>query len=257
MLETEPDVSQARRKIVSFIKEKVELSQTDGVVFELEGSINSAVTAYLSVEALGTRRVTGLLMPDLRVADERDIADAKAAGEELCLDVKQFDIAPIHRAFMKNLGENRSAEDNLRERIRMSLLYYHANTANRLVMGTVSRASLLLGNFTKYGDGGVDILPIADLREREVRKLGEVLGIRRRIIAKKEPRSIRGWTSIIEAGVDSDTADRIFGAAGFGDSGISGLVTRSGVSTTKVAVVVSRYEATSHKRRASEICSVR
>lgn len=258
MLETELDVSYARSTIVCFIKEKVESSQSDGVVFELEGDVNSAVTAYLSVEALGTRRVAGLLMPDLRIADEGDIADAKTIGEELCLDVKQFDIAPIHKAFMRNLEENKAAEENLRGRIRMSLLYYHANTMNRLVVGTCGRADLLLGNFTKYGDGGVDILPIADLQEKDIRKLGEVLGINRRVIAKKvRGRRTRGQTAIIEAGVNRDSVDRII-QLGIGRGlDAASLASQSGISRAKVEVILSRYEASSHKRQTPEICSLR
>ena len=65
MLATELDISSAKRKIISFIKQKVEESGTDGTVLGISGGIDSAVTAYLCVEALGSRRVTGLIMPIL------------------------------------------------------------------------------------------------------------------------------------------------------------------------------------------------
>ena len=65
MLEEELDLVEARRKIIDFIKKEVTRSRTDGVVLGLSGGIDSSVTAYLSVEALGARRVMGLIMPDL------------------------------------------------------------------------------------------------------------------------------------------------------------------------------------------------
>src|SRR5271167_329691 len=64
LLRADSDLSGVKSRITSFIREKVEQSQTDGVVFELNGDVNSSVIAYLCVEALGTRRVTGLMMPD-------------------------------------------------------------------------------------------------------------------------------------------------------------------------------------------------
>ena len=176
---TELDLSEVKSRAVHFIKRKVEESQMDGVLVALDGEIDSAVTAYLCVEGLGSRRVMGLIMPDLRSFANGDVRDSEAVANELCLETKLIDIAPIHKAFMKTLQSNKVAEENLGARIRMSLLYYHANLLNRLVAGTIDRSEILLGHFTKYGGGGVDILPIGDLYKTEVRKLGEVLGINR------------------------------------------------------------------------------
>jgi NAD+ synthase len=257
LLRTDSDLSQVKRKILSFIKGKVEQSHTDGVILELSGDVNSAVTAYLCVEALGTRRVTGLLMPDLRVSVDEDVVDAKKMASELCLDVREFDIAPVHKAFMKNLEENRLAEANLRARIRMSILYYHANVMNRLVVGAGDRSEFLLGYFTKYGNGGTDILPIADLYRSEVRKLGETLGINRRLVAKKSSRRPRAG-QVIEAAfdLDYDRTDEIFRLRLDDGLDVETVSSRTGIPRSKVETIILRYESSAHKRKTSEICSL-
>jgi NAD+ synthase len=250
----ELNLSEVKRKITSFIKKKVEESQTDGVLVALDGEINSAVTAYLCVEALGSRRVTGLMISDLRMATDEDVSDAKIVANELCLETRQFDIAPIQKSFVKALESNKTAEGNLGARIRMSLLYYHANLLNRLVVGTVDKSGFLLGHFTKYGDGGVDILPIGDLYNTEVRKLGEVLGINRRIVAKR--RSGKVWISHrrVDVGMDYDTADQILKLRFDGGLDAATISTIIKTSQAKVESVIARHDSSAHKRLTPEVC---
>ncbi len=258
MLASELDISSARRRVVSFIKKEVEDCQADGAVLGISGGIDSAVTAYLSVEALGNRRVLGLIMPDLRATPDEDVKDAKLVANELCIETKEIDVAPIHKAYLKFLEPNRLAEGNLRARIRMSLLYYHANLLNKMVVGTGDRSELLLGYFTKYGDGGVDILPIADLYKTEVRRLGEVLGINRRIVAKRSsPRLWPGHIAESEIGMSYDTIDRLFKLRFEGGLGAAAIATRMKLNRGKVEVILEKHRASQHKRRMPEICKLR
>jgi len=258
LLATELDLSSARRRIIAFIKRKVEESQADGAVLGISGGIDSAVAAYLCVEALGSRRVTGLIMPDLRATPGEDVEDAKLVASELCIETKEIDVAPIHKAYLKSLESNRLAEGNLRARIRMSLLYYHANLMNRLVIGTGDRSELLLGYFTKYGDGGVDVLPIADLYKTEVRRLGEALGINRHIVAKRSsPRLWPGHLAESEIGMSYEAIDRLFKLRFEEGLEVPAIATKMKLNRAKVELILAKYQASEHKRQMPEICKLR
>ncbi|MDG7009127.1 MAG: NAD+ synthase [Nitrososphaerota archaeon] len=257
MARAELDLAAAKKKVVSFIRSRTERAGADGAVLGLSGGIDSAVTAYLTVEALGSGRVTALIMPDFRVTPETDVSDAGEVAEELCVETRVIDIAPIHRAFTKGLARDRLAEGNLRARIRMALLYYYANSSNRIVIGTGDRSEALLGYFTKYGDGGVDILPIGDLYKTEVKKMGEILGISRRIISKRSsPRLWPGQTAEGELGMGYDAIDDVLRLHVNRKMSVRETAAMVGINTEEVRTIASRVERTAHKRATPEICKV-
>src|SRR5206468_6303170 len=71
---------------------------------------------------------------------------------------------------------------NIKPRLRMTTLYFLANSLNYLVAGTGNRSELAIGYFTKYGDGGVDLLPIANLVKSQVKALARDLDVPQAII---------------------------------------------------------------------------
>jgi NAD+ synthase len=253
----ELNLSAARQKITEFIKQKVEDAKADGVAVGVSGGIDSAVVAYLSVEAVGNRRVLGLIMPDGRVTPHQDIEDATEITDGLGIQTKFVDIASIHESFMRSLEPNRLAEGNLRARIRMSVLYYYANLSNRVVVGTGDRSEASVGYFTKWGDGGVDILPIGDLYKTEVRKLGEILGISRRIISKRSsPRLWPGQTAEGELGMTYEVIDSILKLYLDQKLRPKTIASRLRQKPEVVEKLVAKYDESAHKRKLPEICKL-
>lgn len=201
-------------KIVSFISSTVSGSGAKGAVIGMSGGIDSALTAYLTVEALGKENVLGLLLPEIGTSAKQDIDDALEVSKILGIEHKTIDISPVLSSFSSVLPSYdrsaRTANGNLKARIRMCILYYHANLMGRIVVGTGNRTELLLGYFTKYGDGGVDVEPIGSLYKTQVRGLSGFLGIPARLIEKTPTAGLwPGQTDEADLGVSYEMADRI------------------------------------------------
>jgi NAD+ synthase len=208
-------------KIISeFIKDKTDESHTSGVVIGLSGGLDSSTTAYLCAKSLNKDQILGIIMPTVTTPEE-DVEDAISVAETLGIEyeilhvddlIAPFEDLCIH-AGDKNQENSESralANANLKARIRMMILYYHANNLNRLVVGTGNRTELLVGYFTKYGDGGVDILPLGDLYKTDVRMLAEQLGVSNRIIEKAPTAGLwAGQTDEEELGIKYELLDKI------------------------------------------------
>ena len=95
-------------------------------------------------------------------------------------------------------GLDRLAQSNLKARLRMVTLYYHANRIKYMVVGSGNRSELSIGYFTKWGDGGVDIMPIGNLVKKQVVELAQHLGIPKEIIDK--PPSAGLWQGQTDEG---------------------------------------------------------
>ncbi len=201
-------------EICKFIKEYIDKSNANGVIIGLSGGIDSSTVAFLCKRALGEKKVLGLIMPEKGVTREEDVEDALSIADMLGIEFKIIEINEILDALKRKLGEgNKISEANLKPRIRMTINYYFANNMNRLVAGTGNKSELMIGYFTKYGDGGVDFLPIGDLYKTEVFKLAEYIGVPERIIKKKPTAGL--WvnqTDEDEIGMSYEELDEILKA---------------------------------------------
>lgn len=202
--------------ISDWIKRKVEEARAKGVVVGLSGGLDSSVTAILCKMALPDNTLA-LIMPCF--SSSADIKDAKFIANKHNIETKLIDLSHDFSSLLKTLdplAHDRKANmaiANIKPRLRMITLYYFANKLNYLVVGTGNRSELSIGFFTKYGDGGVDILPLGNLLKTEVKELAKELGVPATII-KKVPSAglLPGQTDEDEIGMKYEEIDRILSA---------------------------------------------
>jgi NAD+ synthase len=139
---------------------------------------------------------------------------ARMAAESLELDLMTVDLCLPYNALLEELpGGNQMARANLKPRLRMAALYYLAQSRNYLVAGTGNKAELMVGFYTKYGDGGVDLEPLGALYKHEVRALANVLGLPQAIIQRTpSPGLWPGQTDEGEMGITYAEIDAILAA---------------------------------------------
>jgi len=132
------DFEKAKETIVDLIRTKTQEAGVNSAVVGLSGGIDSALTAYLTVEALGHENVLGVHLPELNVTPAEDVLDATEVADRLNIEFKTIDISEILSSFMYSIPESNDAtpltNGNLKARIRMSVLYYYANLSCRMVM---------------------------------------------------------------------------------------------------------------------------
>src|SRR5947208_2241576 len=171
--------------IEAFIVHSVRESGRKGVILGLSGGIDSALVAKLCADAIGPERVLALALPDGK--GWKDLKDAQRFAKSTGIEFQVVDIGPIAAAFEKRLQASEAdpiARGNLRARARMTVLYYGANTEDRVVMGTGNKSEILTGYATKFGDAGADFLPIGDLYKTQVREMAVHLGVPPEIVEK-------------------------------------------------------------------------
>lgn len=150
------------------------------VFIGISGGIDSAVVAFLCVKALGKKKVFGVLMPYGR---QIDIYDSVSVVNQLKIKYFKKDIKPI--VYQHKIADNKFVLGNIMSRVRMTILYAYANHKNGLVIGTTNKSEMAIGYFTKFGDGGSDFEPIANIYKTEIYKLAKQLNVPKSIIDKK------------------------------------------------------------------------
>jgi NAD+ synthase len=174
--------------LTDWIHAEVTAAGGAGAVFGLSGGIDSAVVAALAKRAF-PHHTLGVIMPCH--SDPRDAEDGALVAHHFGVPSATVDLAPVYDVLLDQLAacssdlpESRLATANLKPRLRMTTLYAFANQLDYRVLGTGNRAELAVGYFTKYGDGGVDLLPLGSLVKGEVRDLAHELGVPEGVISK-------------------------------------------------------------------------
>jgi NAD+ synthase len=199
--------------LVDWIRGQVLSAGRKGVVLGMSGGLDSSVAAVLCQRAF-PRDVIGLIMPCYSCGE--DAEHARAVAGQFSIPIIEIVLDPVLDTLMEVLkGEDkdeapcRTAESNLKVRLRMLPLYYYANQRGYTVVGSSNRCELAIGYFTKYGDGGVDIMPLGNLVKGQVRGLASFLGIPRPIIDKPPSAGLwPGQSDEEEIGISYDVLDR-------------------------------------------------
>ena len=179
--------------ITDWLKSYARNAGTRGFVVGVSGGIDSAVTSSLAAR---TGYPTLCLAMPIHQEPSQDIRAqehmARLDREFDNITLIRTDLTPVFNAFVEAMpaGENEASQPlslaNTRSRIRMATLHYFAGLHRYLVVGTGNKVEDFgVGFFTKYGDGGVDLSPIADLTKTEVYALGSALEVSEGIMAAR------------------------------------------------------------------------
>jgi NAD+ synthase len=255
------DYASLADQIASWLRFQMEQVGAVHLVLGLSGGIDSAVVCALSTMAAGPSRVIAAIMP-IHSRSE-DMRDAELVASTFEVVPRVIDLAPAHDALIAAMPSDDTAglEDadvdparlatrrqlalaNVKPRLRMTSLYFLANRYNGLVVGTGNKTELAIGYFTKYGDGGVDVLPLGDLDKTAVRGLARALGVPEPVIRKAPSAGLwEGQTDEAEIGVTYEKLDQTLASIASGELG----ETLDSGTMDRISALVSASE---HKRRA-------
>jgi len=246
-----PQLKDGTEQVVEkFLSEKLRKAGAEGYVLGVSGGIDSAVVLRLCARAVGKEKVLALLMPE-KDSPKEDFDDSVELCRAEGVEHKVVDITPVLDGFRKALGGSvgRGPLANIKARARMVVLYHFANSRRCLVVGTSNKSETLVGYFTKFGDGGADLLPIGDLYKTEVRRLAREMDLPERIIRKAPSAGLwKGQTDEGEMGITYERLDAILLGIELG-LGEDEIAERADTTKAEVRKIAQRVRLSSHKRK--------
>lgn len=224
---------------IEFIKNILEASKANGIVYGNSGGKDSALVGILC--KMACENTIGLIMPcgSKRNYNE-DKNDAMLVAKQFNIEFKEFDLTEVKNTLVKEIEKNIAPTElalaNISPRLRMTTLYTVAATENRIVAGTGNRSEGYMGYFTKWGDGAFDFNPIADLTVTEIYEFLEFLKAPE-IIIKKAPSAglFDGQTDESEMGITYKKID---------DFLLNGIVNEN-----DNAIIENYHNVSEHKRK--------
>jgi NAD+ synthase len=228
-------------RIALWLCEQLQDAGADGFVCGLSGGVDSAAAAALAVRAVGADNVLAALMPCHSVPEDARLGQLVA--DTFGIRTVTVDVTGAYDALAAALppSEHPLAAANVKPRLRMITLYYLSQANNYLVLGSGNKTELAVGYFTKYGDGGVDLLPLGDLSKTEVWDLARELGVPQEVIERAPSAGLwPGQTDEGEMGITYRELDRVLGAIEIGDT-----ASIESATLKKVQEMIARSE---HKR---------
>lgn len=236
--------------LVGFIRSTVDGIGCKGVVVGLSGGIDSATVTKLCVDALGPEKVLNVFMPS-RVTPAEDYKTTSDLCSMWGTEYKVVDIQPAVDALMAVLLSGRETpleRGNISARCRMAVLYNLAKKRDYVVMGTSNQSELMMGYFTKFGDGACDITPMANLYKTEVRQMARLIGVPEPIIAKPPSAGLwEGQTDESEMGIKYEDLDGILYDLEQ-DRSDAQIAADTGLPISEIVRIRTQVQSMEHKR---------
>ena len=197
------------KEIEQFLKDYLESSHSKCFVLGLSGGVDSSLVAAIAKHAVGKDK---LFCYNIEIESHHsDKDDANDIAKELDVNLENIDLTDTYHSYLKVLkgeGFKTMTKANLKVRMRMVALYAYAQEKGGLVLGTDNMDEYYVGYFTKYGDGGVDLLPIVYLTKEEVRRAASHYGLSDKFVNRVPSAGLfQGQTDEKEMGIKYVTLD--------------------------------------------------
>lgn len=228
-------------RIAVWLRERLAEAGAEGFVFGLSGGVDSATVAALAVRAVGSGRVLGVIMPCHSQPEDAQLA--RLVADTFAVPTLTCDLSGAYDALLAVLPPTQHplAAANIKPRLRMATLYYLAQSRHALVLGSGNRSEIMVGYTTKYGDNGVDLLPLGGLYKTQVWELAQELGVPRLVIERPPTAGLwPGQTDEGEMGITYRELDRVLAAIEAGDT--------SGIDAAMLQKVQRMIASSAHKR---------
>jgi len=225
-------------------------------VLGLSGGIDSALVAKILAKAIGAENVFAISMPLNEKISKQDISHAKNWAKALKINFYLLPISEFAKPFEKlKWKQSKISKGNSFARLRMNILYNFANSQNAIVAGTGNRTELSLGYFTKYGDGGADVLPIGSIYKTKVIEMAKFLKLPKEIIEKKPTAGLwQGQTDEKEIGMKYCEMDSILKA--LIDEKKPVEIVKKEFGSKNVEIILKRIENAKHKLCLAKILEI-
>ncbi len=238
-------------QIATWLRERLVSAGADGFVVGLSGGVDSATSAALAVRAVGPEHVLAALMPCH--SQPGDAVLGQLVADTFSIPTVTVDLSDTYDALISRLPPDLQsgglASANVKPRLRMINLYYLAQSHNYLVLGSGNKTEIAVGYFTKYGDGGVDLLPLGGFYKTQVWELARQLGMPQEVVERPPSAGLwPGQTDEGEMGITYRELDRVLASIEADDT--SGI---EPATLEKVQRMIARSE---HKRTMPPIFQV-
>ncbi len=234
--------------LATFIRDELAQRNYEKGIVALSGGLDSSVTAFLAVRAIGAKNIVGVRLP-YRTSSPESLEHAQLVIDALGIEARTLDITGSVDGYLAcEPDADETRRGNVMARVRMLATFDLGARYKALPLGTGNKTERLLGYFTWHGDDAPPVNPLGDLYKTQVRELARHLGVPAPILEKAPSADlVHGQTDEGDLGVTYDDADQILNwlLSGFSPDEI----TARGFDAKAVNTVRKRLDSTHWKRR--------